>query len=69
MFVYKIIHDLKHPTNALVDGLGNLIEDLSVKNDNFDKKKMRYKSGSRIKKALSMLKGFAKMNLNNSLIR
>ena len=64
VFVYKIIHDLKHPTNALVDGLSNLIDDLSLKNDgssiNFDKKRMKYMSSSKILKALSMLKDFAK---------
>ena len=63
VFVYKIIHDLKHPTNALVDGLSNLIDDLSLKNDssiNFDKKRMKYMSSSSILKALSKLKDFAK---------
>jgi len=27
IFVYKIIHDLRHPTQALADGLNNLIEE------------------------------------------
>ena len=63
VFVYKIIHDLKHPTNALVDGLSSLVDELHLRNDasiNFDKKRMKYMSSSNVLKALRMLKNFAK---------
>ena len=64
VFVYKIIHDLKHPTQALQYGLSSLLETYTTKNDSlsscFDKNRMRYMSKSRNLKAISMLKKYAK---------
>ena len=37
IFVYKIIHDLKHPTQAVNDSLENIIKEMD-QNNQFSKK-------------------------------
>jgi len=59
--VYKIIHDLRHPTQALVDGLTNLVDEANSfqkASEDFLSKSLKYKGNSRIQKATKLLKDF-----------
>lgn len=62
IFVYKIIHDLRHPTQALADGLGTLVDSLKSTEEvivSFSIKKMRYICSNRVKKALKNLRAIS----------
>ena len=63
LFVFKIIHDLRHPTESLACGLAELAVELSseyLKNDSnlvmTDQKRLKYSSHSRVKQALQRIK-------------
>lgn len=65
MFVYKIIHDLRHPTQALVIGLGNVIDNLQSNEDlfvGFSFHRMQYISQKLASRAFEALKKLSMRN-------
>jgi K+-sensing histidine kinase KdpD len=63
IFVYKIIHDLKHPTQALCDGLEKIVHEtdqLKRKKNKHFTANLRYKSHPKIKRVIKDLLAFAK---------
>jgi hypothetical protein len=58
IFVYKIIHDLRHPTQALADGLVGEACSFQKANDSVVSKNFKFKGHPRVQKAVKVLKAF-----------
>jgi len=73
IFVYKIIHDLRHPTEYLANNLATLGEELAnefLKSDAnlqlVESKLFRYVGQKRIRRALKTLRGLENFSFSGS---